>query len=155
MQEHERRSIPIERSGEQADTETLGVTRRAFLHGGALAGGAAAMAPWASSAQNIDQNIDQSSNQNSEASTPASFRDHDGDIAGASIERLQSLMTSGELSSRELVDIYLKRIRAIDKGLDLRTVLQLNPDARRIAAQLDHERRSRAPGTPAWHSDSV
>ena len=114
------------------------------------------MAPWASGAQNVDQNI----NQNSEAPTPASFRDHDGDIAGASIERLQSLMTSGELSSRELVDIYLKRVGAIDKGLDLRTVLQLNPDARRIAAQLDHERRSsgaRGPlhGIPILLKDNI
>ena len=105
MQERERRSIPIEQSGEQADTETFGYTRRSFLQGGALAGGAAAIAPWASSAQN--------SSQDSEAATPARFRDHDGDIAGASIARLQSahVVWPAELVA-ELVEIYLRRIIA-------------------------------------------
>jgi amidase len=46
------------------------------------------------------------------------------------------------------VDIYLRRIRAIDKGLDLRAILQLNPDAQRIAAQLDRERRQKGPRGP-------
>ena len=50
------------------------------------------------------------------------------------------MMASGDLSSRELVDIYLRRIRVIDKELDLSSVLELNPDARSIADALDRER---------------
>jgi amidase len=72
----------------------------------------------------------------------------DGDLASASIAELQARMSSGRLSSRELVDIYLRRIAAIDKGLDLKSVLQLNPDARHIATQLDQERRTRGPRGP-------
>ena len=50
-------------------------------------------------------------------------------------------MTTGKLSGEELLDIYLRRIQLIDKGLDLSVIIQLNPDARRIARQLDQERR--------------
>jgi amidase len=57
-------------------------------------------------------------------------------------------MQSGQLSSRELLDIYLKRIFAIDKGLDLRAIIALNHDARRIANQLDRERRTQGPRGP-------
>jgi amidase len=112
-----------------------GLTRRAFLQTGALAGGAA-LAPLASRAQDAEE------------TASANFVDHDRDIANASIARLQSMMQSGRLSSRELVDIYLKRIFAIDKGLDLRAIIQLNPDARRIAGQLDQERKTNGPRGP-------
>ena len=63
------------------------------------------------------------------------------DVAGASIAELQALMSSHRLSAQELLEIYLRRIQLIDKGLDLRAIIQLNPDARRIAQQLDQERR--------------
>ena len=43
-------------------------------------------------------------------------------------------MASRRLSAQELLEIYLRRIQLIDKGLDLRAIIQLNPDARRIAA---------------------
>ena len=58
------------------------------------------------------------------------------------------MMASGDLSSRELVDIYLRRIRVIDKGLDLSSVLELNPDARSIADALDRERHSQGARGP-------
>ena len=43
-------------------------------------------------------------------------------------------MSSHRLSAQELLEIYLRRVQLIDKGLDLRAFIQLNPDARRIAA---------------------
>src|SRR5689334_13341822 len=109
--------------------------RRAFLQAGALAAGGAALAPLAANAQSDDA---------ASQDFAALSGDHD-DIANSSIARLQALMSSHRLSAQELLDIYLRRIQLIDKGLDLRAFIQLNPDARRIAAQLDQERRRHGP----------
>jgi amidase len=57
------------------------------------------------------------------------------------IADLQSMMQSGKLTSRNIVDLYLKRIQEIDKkGPGLNSILQLNPDAVSIAENLDKER---------------
>lgn len=69
-------------------------------------------------------------------------------------------MSAGRLSATELVEIYLHRINAIDVGLDVRAVMQLNPDARRIAAQLDQERfrghiRGPLHGIPVLLKDNI
>jgi amidase len=112
------------------------VSRRSFLQASTLAGASAALTSWSSaSAQDADS---------------ALSVDHQGDheIAYASIAELQSRMASGRLTSRELVEIYLQRIRFLDEKLDLRTVLQLNPDARRIASELDRERRAKGARGP-------
>ena len=76
--------------------------------------------------------------------TALASAEHSGarEVAFASIAELQSLMSSGDLSSRELVEIYLRRIRAIDKGLDLRSV---HPAESRCAP---HRRAARS-GTAA------
>lgn len=66
-----------------------------------------------------------------------------------SVVELQALMTSGKLSARTLVAAYLGRIRALDqRGPTLRSVIELNPDALAIAADLDDERRLRGPRGP-------
>jgi amidase len=112
------------------------VSRRSFLQASTLAGASAALTSWSSaSAQDADS---------------ALSVDHQGDreIAYASIAELQSRMASGRLTSRELVEIYLQRIRFLDEKLDLRTVLQLNPDAPRIASELDRERRAKGTRGP-------
>ena len=60
-----------------------------------------------------------------------------------SISELQQKMTRGSVSSRELVELYLKRIAEIDQeGPSLRSVIEINPDAVSIATQLDAERKS-------------
>jgi amidase len=60
-----------------------------------------------------------------------------------SIEKLQADMAKGRTSSVALVKAYRQRIAAIDaKGPKLRSVIELNPDAPRIAAQLDKERKA-------------
>jgi amidase len=64
----------------------------------------------------------------------------------ATIAQLQAAMAGGQLSARTLVDRYIARIRALDQhGPHVNSVLELNPDALKIAEQLDEERRGRAP----------
>ncbi len=52
-------------------------------------------------------------------------------------------MSAGELDSVTLTDAYLRRIAELDRnGPTLHAVIELNPDARREAAQRDAERRA-------------
>jgi amidase len=90
------------------------------------------------------------------ASAPPRF-----DLEEATIAALQQRMASGQDSSRSLVDKYLARIEAIDRsGPALHSVLEVNPDARTIADQLDAERqngRTRGPmhGIPILIKDNI
>ena len=65
------------------------------------------------------------------------------------------------MTSRELVDKYLARIDAIDRrGPKLNSIIEVNPDAERIARELDRERRDghvRGPlhGIPILFKDNV
>jgi len=63
----------------------------------------------------------------------------DAIVPEATFDELQSAMAAGELTSLELTTYYLSRIRDIDVG-GLQTMLELNPDALSIAADLDAER---------------
>ncbi|MBT8080721.1 MAG: amidase [Gammaproteobacteria bacterium] len=57
------------------------------------------------------------------------------------VPTMQAMMARGELTSRELVEYYLARIRAIDQGGSrLASIIELNPDALAIADALDAER---------------
>ena len=58
-------------------------------------------------------------------------------------------MTGGEVTSRQLVDLYLARIEAYDKqGPALNAIVAVNPRAREAADALDAERASRGPRGP-------
>ncbi|MEP6956497.1 MAG: amidase family protein, partial [Chthoniobacterales bacterium] len=75
-----------------------------------------------------------------------------------SIRELQGLMASGALTSRQLTSDYLSRIRSLNSLL--RAVIETNPDAMEIAAQLDAERRAgqiRGPlhGIPILVKDNI
>lgn len=71
-----------------------------------------------------------------------SYEEHD-------IASLQRAMANGELTAVALVDYYLARIEAIDRsGPELRSIIEVNPDAREIAAALDAERRTDGPRGP-------
>jgi len=60
----------------------------------------------------------------------------------ATIAELQAAMAAGRLTSRELTRAYLQRIRRIDhSGIQLNSVMEVNPDALEIAAERDRERR--------------
>lgn len=65
------------------------------------------------------------------------------------IPQLQELMKSGKRSSKDLTQLYLDRINAIDRnGHQLRSVIEINPDAIAIATSLDQERTSKGPRGP-------
>ena len=67
----------------------------------------------------------------------------------ATIRDLAERMDAGRLTSRALVRAYLRRIQAVDRsGPRLRAVLEVNPDAEEIAAELDAERRAQGPRGP-------
>ena len=78
-----------------------------------------------------------------------------------SIHDLQQKMESGELSSRQITELYLDRILAIDKdGPQLNSVIEINPDALEIAEAMDRERAEgnvRGPmhGIPVMIKDNI
>jgi amidase len=57
----------------------------------------------------------------------------------ATIPQLQALMASGQLSSRQLTQGYIRRIQSLNPLLH--SVIELNPNAIAIASHLDNERR--------------
>lgn len=62
-------------------------------------------------------------------------------VQEATIEQLQAALGAGDVTSQELVQIYLQRIAQYDdSGPKINSVLELNPDALDIAARLDAER---------------
>ena len=77
------------------------------------------------------------------------------------VQQLQDAMASGRYTARRLVELYTARINAIDRqGPELRSVIELNPDALAIADALDAERRSgrvRGPlhGIPVLIKDNI
>lgn len=88
----------------------------------------------------------------------------DGDsfpLQEATIDDLQQKMRSGVYTSRSLTELYLKRIAGIDKnGPAINSVIEVNPDALKIAAQMDAERKKgklRGPlhGIPVLIKDNI
>jgi amidase len=80
-------------------------------------------------------------------------------VSGKTIPELQILMESGELTSVDLVVYYLERIQRYDVG-KLNSVLELNPEALKIAQALDEERargnvRSGMHGIPVLLKDNI
>jgi amidase len=67
----------------------------------------------------------------------------------APIAELQERMTMGRVTARQITDAFLQRIDEIDRrGPELRSIIEINPDARSIADALDRERRERGPRGP-------
>jgi amidase len=77
------------------------------------------------------------------------------------ITELQEMMRTGKHSARSLTEMYLARIKAIDReGPSLRSVIEENPDAMAMAEACDKERqakRSRGPlhGIPVLVKDNI
>jgi amidase len=82
-------------------------------------------------------------------------------VLDAGVREQQALMETGKLTSKTLVQRYLARIAALDKaGPRLNAIIELNPDALNIAADLDGERRAgkmRGPlhGIPVLLKDNI
>src|SRR5258706_5086891 len=83
------------------------------------------------------------------------------DVVGKSIADLAEAQSRGRVTSLQLVDAYLERIRRLDRaGPALHSVLALNPQARAQARALDRERaagRLRGPlhGIPLLIKDNI
>jgi amidase len=80
------------------------------------------------------------------------------DFVEKSIAELQAAMVSGELTSRQLTHGYIRRIQQLNPLIH--SVIELNPNAMAIAAQLDVERRGghvRGPlhGIPLLVKDNI
>lgn len=77
------------------------------------------------------------------------------------IDELQKKMQQGIYTSKQITQLYLNRIEAIDKkGPALNSIIEINPDALTIAAQMDGERKAgkvRGPlhGIPILLKDNI
>lgn len=77
------------------------------------------------------------------------------------IPQMQQKMDSGLLTSEQIVQLYLDRIKVIDEeGPQLNSVIEINPDALEIAKTLDEEREQgniRGPmhGIPVMIKDNI
>jgi len=131
-QDDPQKSDPQE-SASAEETPAGDVSRRSFLRLGALAGASASVgglwkAPPAEAAE--------------KASAPTGLEE-------ITIAEIQAAMESGDLTSVELVDFYLRRIEALDQhGPTVNSVLAINPQARQIARNRDRERRTTGPRGP-------
>ena len=71
------------------------------------------------------------------------------EVVEASMADLQGAMSRGTLTSLRLVTAYLARIKSIDRsGPRINSIIELNPDAKTIAADLDRERKAKGPRGP-------
>ena len=83
------------------------------------------------------------------------------ELLDAGVREQAAAMAAGKLSSQQLVKRYLARIAAVDKaGPRINSVIELNPDALAIAAELDRERKAgklRGPlhGIPVLLKDNI
>jgi amidase len=74
---------------------------------------------------------------------------HPAKVEEITLREIAVAYVEGRLTARQLTGIYLKRIAAFDAaGPRLGTVLEINPRALDIAAELDRERESRGPRGP-------
>ncbi len=83
------------------------------------------------------------------------------ELGGLSLRELQAGLGSGRWTSRRLVELYLERIEAVDRGpRGTNAIAELNPEALAIAESLDAERkrgRVRGPlhGIPIVVKDNI
>jgi len=121
--------------------------RRAFLKSGAVAAAAVAVRPVG----------DPMTARQSPSRRPRPS----ADIEEMTVAEMQAAMAAGKLTAVNLAQKYLRRIRAIDRGtIDLRSIIEVNPDALSIARELDKERRQgkvRGPlhGIPVVIKDNI
>ncbi|MCB2208373.1 MAG: amidase [Bacteroidetes bacterium] len=126
--------------------------RRDFVKYAAMGSGAIALNPLAACAPDA--------RKKEPASTPSNIST-DADLDEETIESLKNMMETGEITSEEIVQKYLDRINEIDySGPELRSVIEINPDALEIAREMDKEREKgsfRGPlhGIPVIIKDNI
>jgi amidase len=87
------------------------------------------------------------------------------DLEEITVEDIGKGFQSGRFSSKTLVEACLARINAIDGAIDrhgpaINAVIEINPDALKIAAELDRERKAKGPrgplhGVPVLVKDNI
>lgn len=82
----------------------------------------------------------------------------DFELEEITVSELQDSMKSGRWTSERITEKYLERIRDVDKKLN--SVIEINPDAERIAKEMDRERkngriRSMLHGVPVLLKDNI
>ncbi len=80
------------------------------------------------------------------------------EVEEATVADINKSLSSGAITSKQLVEIYLERIRTIDPKLN--SIIELNPDAVSIAEDMDKERkagkiRSALHGIPVVIKDNI
>lgn len=71
------------------------------------------------------------------------------DLQNATVRSINHAFDRGELTSVELVRMYLERIEKYDnQGPEIEALINVNPNALEVARILDAERRSRGPRSP-------
>jgi amidase len=71
------------------------------------------------------------------------------EVEEKSLRQLAEAIASGSVTAKALVEAYLARLDAVDeKGPGLKSVIERNPDALRIAEALDEERKVKGPRGP-------
>ena len=115
------------------------IDRRRFIGATALGGAALAVVPTACEREGSTE-----SPTRGDASTVEAFQ-----LDEVTVDELQRSMESGERSARSITELYLSRIEALDRqGPELRSIIEMNPDALQIADESDEERRSNGPRGP-------
>ena len=132
--------------------DPTGLTRRSLLRWSALAGAAAPLAGVAGAAGIAGAARPAGAAPLSEAALA---------LEEATIAEMQAAMTAGGETSLRIVNAYLERIATLDQdGPNVNSVIEVNPEARRIARQRDRERRNgqvRGPlhGIPILLKDNI
>ncbi len=139
------------------------MNRRKFLLKGSLAAAAAVtVGGAATSALTGCSNGDNKSAKPNAADSAAmaSGRD-DFEFSEFTLAELQAGLKAGTFSSVKLTELYLRRISEIDQGYhDLKSVIEVNPEAMTLATQMDKERKAgklRGPlhGIPILIKDNI
>ncbi|WP_438946589.1 amidase [Sediminibacterium sp.] len=141
------------------------MNRRKFLRSGSLA--AAAAVTVAGTAASVMTGCSSGSNPSEEKKRDSSEiaaaeigRD-EFELSEITIAELQQGLQSGKYSSVKLAELYLTRISEIDQGRhDLKSVIEVNPEALLLAEQMDKERKQgklRGPmhGIPIMIKDNI
>src|SRR5256885_5438695 len=104
------------------------MNRRNFVRNGLLSSVALAT---------VHSVADASTEKTASGSAPAAF-----ELDELTVDELQIGMTSGKYNAHSLTKKYLDRVDDIDKhGPAINAVIELNPDALSIAADLDKEKK--------------
>lgn len=131
----------MSQSKEAVERSSL-VNRREFLETSLTVGVAAAAVGAAASPARAVEHFAAGSSAASEAARAFEFEE-------TGIAELQAGLRDGKLTARGIAEKYLERIEKLDrKGARLNSVIELNPDALNLAAELDRERKAKGARSP-------